>query len=89
MKLLLAIVVVALAYGAWYLYENPQHVQPLVEGTPLEQRVGATSLYRWRDSDGTMHITDEPPDGGIAYETVTYSHDTNVIPVPPELRKKD
>ena len=89
MKLLLAILIVALAFGAYYLYQNPQTVQPLVEGTPLEGQVGVTSLYRWRDQEGTLHITDKPPEGGIAYETVRYRHDTNIVPTPPELKKKD
>lgn len=89
MKILLAVAIVALAFGAYYVYRNPQSVQPLVEGTPLQGQVGVTSLYRWRDGKGTMHITDKPPEDGTAYETVTYRHDTNVIPTPPEIKKKD
>lgn len=89
MRLLAAIFIVGALFGLYYLYQNPHAVEPLVKGTPLEGTTGVTSLYRWRDTDGTLHITDEPPGSGVPYETVTYRHDTNVLPLPPELKKGD
>lgn len=82
MRLLLAIVIVALAFGGYYLYQNPHEVEPFVKGTPLEAAAGVTSFYRWRDVKGSLNITDEPPPDGIPYEIVRYRHDTNIVPSP-------
>lgn len=65
MKVLLGIVLVAVAAAAYYVYRNPTVVSPLVEDTPLESVVrktlGTTRLYKWRDAEGTVHITDKAP----------------------------
>ncbi len=94
MKVLLAIVLVAVAAGAYYVYRNPTVVSPLVEGTPLESTIrdalGTTRLYKWRDTKGTVHITDEPPPEGTKFETLEYQNDANVVPsLPKKTTKKN
>jgi hypothetical protein len=83
-KLLAVIVLVVVAAGAYYVYRNPTIVSPLVEDTPLEttvrQTLGTTRVYKWRDREGTVHITDEPPPEGTKFEKLEYQHDTNVVP---------
>jgi hypothetical protein len=92
-KVLIVIVVVAVAAGAYYVYRNPTIVSPLVEGTPLESTVretlGTTRLYKWRDAKGTVHITDEPPPEGTKFEKLEYQNDANVVPSLPKNTTKN
>jgi hypothetical protein len=37
-------------------------------------------LYRWRDDQDRVHVTDRPPEDGRPYETLRYHPDTNVVP---------
>ncbi len=80
----MAIVLLAVAAGAYYVYRNPTVVSPLVEDTPLESIVrdtlGTTRVYKWRDANGTVHITDEPPPEGTEFEKLEYQNDANVVP---------
>ena len=94
MKVLVVIVLVAVAAGAYYVYRNPTVVSPLVEGTPLESTVretlGTTRLYKWRDAKGTVHITDKPPPEGTEFEKLEYQNDANVVPsLPKNTTKKN
>lgn len=93
MKVLIVIVLVAVAAGAYYVYRNPTVVSPLVEGTPLESTVretlGTTRLYRWRDAEGGVHITDKPPPEGTKFEKLEYQNDANVVPSLPRNTTKN
>ena len=94
MKVLIVVVLVAVAAGAYYVYRNPTVVNPLVEGTPLEGPVrstlGTTRVYKWRDADGVVQITDEPPPEGTKFEELEYQNDANVVPsVPKNTTKKN
>ena len=92
--MLIVIILVAVAAGAYYVYRNPTVVSPYVEGTPLEGPVrntlGNTRVYKWRDADGVTQITDEPPPEGTKYEKLEYQNDANVVPsVPRKTTKKN
>ena len=92
--MLIVVVLVAVAAGAYYVYRNPTVVSPLVEGTPLEGPVrstlGTTRVYRWRDADGVVQITDEPPPEGTKFEKLEYQNDANVVPsVPKNTTRKN
>ena len=88
-KVLVVVVLVAVAAGAYYVYRNPALVIPLFEGTPLESTVretlGTTRVYKWRDADGNWHITDEPPPEGTKFEKLEYQNDVNVVPSVPKI----
>src|SRR6185503_9919823 len=43
---------------------------------------GDSGLYRWRDADGILQITDKPPKGR-KYEKVKIRDDLNIIPMSP------
>lgn len=90
---MLVIVLVAVAAGAYYVYRNPTVVSPLVEGTPLEGPVrntlGTTRVYKWRDADGVVQITDEPPPEGTKFEKLEYQNDANVVPSVPKNTTKN
>jgi hypothetical protein len=81
-KLLLLLVLVALAVGG-YFFINPDRTQDLLEGTPLESENGAIRVYKWQDSQGRWQVTDEPPPQGIAYELKEYSPEVIPLPLPP------
>ena len=91
---MIVVIVVAVAAGAYYIYRNPTVVSPIVEGTPLEGPVrntlGTTRVYKWRDADGVVQITDEPPPEGTEFEKLEYQNDANVVPsVPRKTTKKN
>ena len=93
MKALIIIVLIAVAAGAYYVYRNPTVVSPLVEGTPLESTVretlGTTRVYKWRDAEGVVQITDEPPPEGTKFEKLEYQNDANVVPSLPKNTTKN
>lgn len=82
---MIVIVILALvAAGVFYVYRNPIAVSELVNDTPLEGAVrstlGTTRVYKWRDAEGIVHITDEPPPDGTKFEQLEYQNDANVVP---------
>jgi len=52
-------------------------------GTPTVAAFGggtrSDSVFTWRDADGVVHFTSEPPPLGIDAEVVTVNPDTNVL----------
>jgi hypothetical protein len=62
-----------------YWYTTPQATPSWVRGwlPGLPEYTGP--LYRWRDDQGRVQVTDKPPKGR-PYETVQYRSNTNVVP---------
>ncbi len=93
MKVLVVIVLAAVGAGAYYVYRNPTVVSPLVDDTILERTVrdalGTTRVYKWRDAEGTVQITDEPPPEGTKFEILEYQNDANVVPSVPVRNTKN
>ena len=93
MKVLVVIVLAAVGAGAYYIYRNPTVVSPLVDDTILERTVrdalGTTRVYKWRDTEGTVQITDEPPPEGTKFEILEYQNDANVVPSVPVRNTKN
>lgn len=63
--LLLAI---GLGVAAWWWYTNemPRREREraaAAEAAAMAEAEHASSLYRWRDAEGNLQITDEPPKG--------------------------
>lgn len=72
MKLLWAVVGgIALAVG--YTYWEGQQAERERDEARAEARASAAQapLYRWRDGNGAVHITDTPPPKGRRYERVS------------------
>ena len=84
----LAGLVVGGAVGWWLLghpgYETSQQRQ---ERAAAQAEAAEPKVYRWRDAQGVLHITDQPPKGR-QYEKVDLREEVNVIPMsepaPPE-----
>lgn len=82
MKKFLFPTVAALLVIGFVLYQDP-HVRSYLERKTQQVLPAAATqqtLYRWRDQYGQWQLSDTPPANGIAYETVHYNKDTNVIP---------
>ena len=81
MKVILVLLIVLLASGAAFVRYFPEQAGPLIEDTPLE-RLAAVSkpVYQWRDVNGVLQVTDEPPPDGVPYEVKQYALDANLIP---------
>ncbi|MEO6154990.1 MAG: DUF4124 domain-containing protein, partial [Thermomonas sp.] len=65
----LGLVVVAVALGVaawwWFTSEMPrrEHTRAQAAQVAMAQAERDNSLYRWRDADGHLQITDTPPKG--------------------------
>jgi hypothetical protein len=44
------------------------------------------TLYKWRDKQGTLQYTQDPPPEGISYEEIDARSDVNVLPLPEPLK---
>lgn len=62
--LLLAVALTAAAWW-WFTTEMPRREQARARAAEaaMAQAEQASSLYRWRDANGVLHITEEPPKG--------------------------
>ena len=78
----LLLVLGALGGVLLYWYTTPQTVPSWARGwlPGLPEYTGP--LYRWRDDQGRMQVTDKPPKGR-PYEEVRYRADANVTPGAP------
>lgn len=87
--LAIAIGVLGGAALAWWLTPAESRWNPFSGGqrtsagpsttraTPGEAPV----VYRWRDARGVLHVTQQPPSGGQAYERVDIPEDRNIVPL--------
>lgn len=63
-----------------YWYTAPQQAPAWARnGLPGLSSGQAGLLYRWRDDQGRLQVTDQPPKNR-PYETVRYRRDSNVMP---------
>lgn len=76
----LAVFGVAGAAGYWYF--NPQERPTWVTRQLPVAPSAEVALYRWKDDAGEWVVSDEKPPDGVAFERVSYRHDTNVMPSP-------
>ena len=70
--------------GWWMLdhpgYETAGQKRARVEAARQAQEAAEPKLYRWRDDNGVLQLTDRPPQGR-KYELVELREDINVIPM--------
>ena len=71
---------------AWWLTPAASRWSPFTEDRTTSTSAADTPgqapvLYRWRDAQGVLHITQHPPSGGQAYERVEIPEDRNIIPL--------
>lgn len=64
--------------GLWY--SRPEWV-PVWARPYLPWAAGR--LYKWRDANGHIQYSNQPPPAGVAFTTVPYWPDANVIPTRP------
>ena len=92
MKKFLLIVIALLIAAGVLIYSDPQLKQD--SSNMLQRLLGAagvdtksTSVYKWKDANGVLQYTQQPPPEGTAYEEVEARTDVNVLPLPDELKK--
>ena len=73
------LILAALGGALFYGYTTPQAIPSWARSWLPSQAEQTRSLYRWRDDQGRMQITDQPPKGR-PYEEVRYRADANVMP---------
>jgi len=69
----------------WYLLERERTPRPEASTPPVPASGPAEAgpgpvLYRWRDADGVLQVSDTPPANG-PYEEVKIRSDQNVVPM--------
>lgn len=82
---------ILVAAGIWWWMGHPGYVTETQrrERIAAEQARQEPGLYRWRDAQGVLHVTSEPPKGR-KYERVELQEDVNVVPMsPPQEEDKD
>ncbi len=78
---LIALIVVLLGAGAGYLwFFDRERANRWLEKAPDITGPSVTTAYKWRDASGSWQITDQPPSGGIPYETIKVRSDVNILP---------
>jgi hypothetical protein len=76
--------------GGVFLYLNPAYYSRLVNSADLILTPVSTSrIYKWRNARGEWQLTDRVPPEGIAYEILEHRSDENILPVPPQLEKRN
>jgi len=62
--LVLAVLLTAAAWW-WFTTEMPRRARERARAADvaMARAEHANSLYRWRDADGVLHVTEEPPKG--------------------------
>lgn len=73
---------------AAYFYLYPERLPEWAAKTPLGRDLQATKVYKWQDASGAWHVSDQPPAAGIDYQVESYTRDSNVLPLPPELQRQ-
>jgi hypothetical protein len=70
--------------GWWMLdhpgYETDRQKAERVETAQQAREAAKPKLYRWRDDNGVLQLTDKPP-SGRKYELVELREDVNVVPM--------
>lgn len=75
------LIVVLLGAGAAYLwFFDRERASRWLDKAPAVIGSSETTAYKWQDTDGNWQITDKPPAGNIAYETITVRSDVNIVP---------
>jgi hypothetical protein len=73
---------------AWWLTPAETRLNPFstssrpTAGAAARAEAGqAPALYRWRDAQGVLHVAQQPPTDGQAYERVEIPQDRNIVPL--------
>lgn len=82
-RAVLFILLIAAAGGGYFYIFKRAELARVLDGTPIELPATTTKVYKWRDASGHWHITDEPPEANVQFETKTYRSDDNVLPPEP------
>ena len=90
------IALLAVAAVAWWSLGHPGYETWEQRSARLDAEQQAVEearprLYRWRDKDGVLQLTDKPPPKGRKYETVDVQalEDDNVIPMSEAINPPD
>ncbi len=63
---------------AWWYFAPQTLPDTITELVPVSPKAAPT-LYKWRDAEGQLHVTDVPPKDR-PYESVKYDPNSNVVP---------
>jgi len=88
-KNVLFVLLFLLLAAAAYLYFYPENAPDWLKESVVAPQAESTLLYKWKDAQGNITVTDQPPPEGTPYEKQEYHHNVNVLPLPAELRPQE
>jgi len=72
---------------SWKSIETPKLPDIDVSMPSFDSKEEATTrpvtVYRWKDSQGGWHYSNQAPEGDVAYERMSVNPDTNMVPAEP------
>jgi hypothetical protein len=74
--------------AAYFWYLSPESLPAEWRQDNPNSRDYAPQLYRWKDAQGRVQLTDVPP-RDRPYETIRVDPDTNVVPSAAPLPRRD
>ena len=87
MKNLLLTLLFLAGVAALVLWMSPELRR---DATSLLKHAGlgssSATLYKWRNGQGVWQYTQSPPPQGVPYQEVEVRSDTNVLPLPEQLK---
>lgn len=60
--------------------QNPFSDEPSISKEEKSTLSGKIKVYSWRDEQGNIHFTDQPPEGGRQVKTIQLDPNVNVMP---------
>lgn len=78
-RLALLLAVAAALAAAWWYWLPDWLPDDLRRDNPRAADY-APALYTWRDAQGRIQLTDQPPPEGVPFERVRIAPDTNILP---------
>lgn len=83
-----AVIVLLAAGAAWVWYYAPESLPAEWRRDNPNSRDYAPVIYRWKDANGVVQLTDRPP-ANRPFETVRIDPDRNIVPGTPAPPRGD
>jgi len=88
MKTIMLLIIFMLMVAGIYFYNNPQEWRELTGSNLPVAGNKVYQMYKWKNKDGVIQYTQQPPKEGIAFEKVELDSSVNVLPLPEKIKEQ-
>ncbi len=80
------ILLIAVAIAIYFIKPNLYYsvknnvISTITDIAPIETGLNKTKIYKWKNEDGELQMSNSPPPKGINYITEEVQHNINVMP---------